>query len=362
MKTIIWQGIHFNTSEILSIEFLENKRLFKGHIIGEANGSPLHVSYDLLIDNTWNVQSISISSNTDTAFDIFMERKDNRWYDGNGKHYKELDDAIDIDISLTPFTNTLPINRLHLEKGIAQEITVLYFNLSKNEFRPLKQRYMNLGNGKYQYHNIETHYTSIIQTDVDGYVIDYPGIWFMVYPHNGQNSVKRRFADALFSTMPSEELMNVDSLYDWLVGCWDISVVDYLFDGTKLTSEGECIFSWALEGRAIQDLWIIPKRTLRSETISKTRNRYGTTLRIYNSSLGKWKIYWLNPVTGVSNELIASHIGNEIIQTGIDSSGNPMRWIFSNIKEDSFHWRGESSTDGGLTWKLNTEFFGIKQK
>jgi hypothetical protein len=32
-----------------------------------------------------------------------------------------------------------------------------------------------------------------------------------------------------------------------------------------------------------------------------------------------------------------------------------MRWIFSEITEDVFHWRSVSSNDGEMTWQLRAE-------
>jgi len=33
-----------------------------------------------------------------------------------------------------------------------------------------------------------------------------------------------------------------------------------------------------------------------------------------------------------------------------------VRWSFSQITADSFLWRGQISADGGLNWRMVTEF------
>lgn len=40
------------------------------------------------------------------------------------------------------------------------------------------------------------------------------------------------------------------------------------------------------------------------------------------------------------------------------ADGSLMRWSFVDTTPDSFTWRGELSTDGGATWRLEAEFFG----
>ena len=52
-------------------------------------------------------------------------------------------------------------------------------------------------------------------------------------------------------------------LYAWLIGSWDLDVIEYHEDGSTRRRPAEWHFGWVLEGRAIQDVWIIPPRGLR---------------------------------------------------------------------------------------------------
>jgi hypothetical protein len=42
---------------------------------------------------------------------------------------------------------------------------------------------------------------------------------------------------------------------------------------------------------------------------------------------------------------------------GKANSGAAMRWTFTDIKPDSFHWIGERSLDDGASWQLQAEYF-----
>lgn len=163
------------------------------------------------------------------------------------------------------------------------------------------------------------------------------------------------FDTVLVSPGPSPEIpRRAAAVYDWLVGDWEADVYDY-GEGRVRTSKGEWHFSWVLEGRAIQDVWIVPKRLGRNGSGTGDGNRYGTTLRIYDPKIDAWRVFWFNPVTQDRSELIAKRIGNTIVQES--ATGNSLtRWIFADIKPDSFIWRGQFSTDGGKTWQLDSEF------
>jgi hypothetical protein len=51
------------------------------------------------------------------------------------------------------------------------------------------------------------------------------------------------------------------ALYGRFIGDWDADIVTYTPDGVRHHGQGEIHFGWILEGRAIQDVWMIPQRT-----------------------------------------------------------------------------------------------------
>jgi uncharacterized protein len=170
------------------------------------------------------------------------------------------------------------------------------------------------------------------------------------------------FVHALVSDRPSEELGEYADYYKWLIGGWDVKAIDYLSADKKMETLGEWYFSWVLEGRAVQDVWIAPKRALRTKETSKIGNRYGSTIRTFDFNTKSWTITWFNPVSGAKDTLTARKDGLDIVQTGTDSDGNLMRWVFTDITADSFRWYGEGSSDNGKTWTLWVEFFGTRKK
>jgi hypothetical protein len=149
-------------------------------------------------------------------------------------------------------------------------------------------------------------------------------------------------------------------MYDGLIGSWDAQVVDHMSDGSERRQSAEMHFAWVLEGRAIQDLWIAP--SLRDRVGQPgPGNRFGTTLRVYDPAIDAWRITWINPVTGVSNQLVGRRVGSEIAQTGADEDGRLVRWVFVEVTPESFHWRGEVSEDGGRSWTCETEFLARRR-
>lgn len=164
------------------------------------------------------------------------------------------------------------------------------------------------------------------------------------------------FREVLAAPERSPEIPESKDAYGWLIGSWELEVLHYMVDVRAHNIRGEVHFGWVLEGRAVQDVWIMPARSDRTSEIDRTRNMYGTTLRLWDPSIQGWRVTWNNPVTGRRDELIGRWSGNNVVQIGTRPDGTPIRWIFTEITPDSFRWVGESLNPDGRSWNLEGEF------
>ncbi len=172
---------------------------------------------------------------------------------------------------------------------------------------------------------------------------------------------KASFESALVSSGRSAEIPENFDTYGWLVGSWDLDVVYYWANVAGRGLKGELHASWVLEGRAIQDLWIMPRIADRTPSLDKTTNMYGTTMRVWDSSIQAWRITWFNPVVCAEERLIGRSVDNDIVQLGCRADGTPSRWRFTEIRRDSFHWIGEFLQHNGNTWTLAGEFLARRR-
>jgi hypothetical protein len=160
----------------------------------------------------------------------------------------------------------------------------------------------------------------------------------------------------LAASARSPDIQEAMDLYGWLIGSWELEVVGYDDTGEVTHTTGEAHFAWVLEGRAVQDVFINPRRSDRGPDSPKFANWFGTTIRIFDPSIQAWRVNWFNPHDGIRAELIGRRRGNQIVQEGTFPDGTPIRWTFSEISEDSFRWRGERLEGDGKTWRLQVEF------
>ncbi|HYF70902.1 MAG TPA: putative glycolipid-binding domain-containing protein [Ohtaekwangia sp.] len=138
---ILWTGIEYYSLENCIIDLSENKVGVDSAIIGLYNEKIYRVAYTIKLNNLWQVNYCIIKTQFDNRIKTikFLSNQD-KW-SLDGKYFPEFDGCTDVDIPLTPFTNSLPINRLKLSEGEAKEIDVIYIDLLEDNIKRVKQKY-----------------------------------------------------------------------------------------------------------------------------------------------------------------------------------------------------------------------------
>jgi hypothetical protein len=144
------------------------------------------------------------------------------------------------------------------------------------------------------------------------------------------------------------------------VGSWDLEVVSHRPDGSTETVPGEWHFAWVLGGYAVQDVWIAPSRAHRAAHPGHDEGEWGTTLRFYDPDLGAWRSTWVGPRRHVVRPFLARAEGDEIVLEARFEEGVLTRWIFFDVRPDTFRWRNVESDDDGATWRLLQEFWATR--
>ncbi|MEF9476603.1 putative glycolipid-binding domain-containing protein [Chryseobacterium sp. 1B4] len=177
MKTLIWQGIFYQSLEYFNLQSDDKGYTAESKIIGCHEDKIYALNYKILIDKDWTVQDFIIESEINTAKRIFSGKRNQNQWDINNVQHPEFNHFKFIDISLTPFTNTLPINNLRLPENSSLKIDVIYIDVLNHHIRPVQQQYTRTAANKYLYENIETDFKAEISVDETGLVTSYPELF-----------------------------------------------------------------------------------------------------------------------------------------------------------------------------------------
>jgi hypothetical protein len=166
-----WRGIEYDGLERLRLEVGGMVRA--ASVIDSARG---RYSYELTAERDWTFRRLQLEA-------LAGERTLTIDFDGRGAwqvdgvERLDLSDAIDIDLAITPFTNTLPIRRLDLAIDDEADVTVAYVSFPDLEVTVEEQRYTRLDDDRYLFESLDGDFSAEIEVDLDGVVVDYPGLF-----------------------------------------------------------------------------------------------------------------------------------------------------------------------------------------
>lgn len=181
LKVARWTGWDGSGREHLILWRHDGNVRVESVVQGDRGGSPYGARYAIDCDHAWRVQSLEITSVWGPRLHITADGS-GHWHDRmQGTGLPELDGCIDVDVAMTPFTNTLPIRRLGLEQGASAEIRVAYVPLPSDHpvtpwrVEPARQRYTCVEpDHRYLYEVLFRDFTAELEIDADGFVLDYP--------------------------------------------------------------------------------------------------------------------------------------------------------------------------------------------
>jgi uncharacterized protein len=146
----------------------------KGDIAAEP-GVRAWCRYEVKADDRMRTRSVAVTLADGRS--LRLEADGEGHWTRDGKAAPELEGAIDVDLSGTPVTNTLPVLRLGLGIGDKARIVCAYVDLASLAVRPEAQTYARLGSAKYHFQSAAHGFARDIEFGGDGLVVSYPGMF-----------------------------------------------------------------------------------------------------------------------------------------------------------------------------------------
>ena len=172
-----WKGLQNFTAERCIIDADEEDVTVMGIISSEQNDA-LSVVYSVVMTPNGEPVLVSLSGSIGEREidEMYIRTEGNVWLK-NEEMAEEFTDCTFVDISLTPFTNTLPIRNLKLQAGESKTIKVLYFDVIEGEVKAMQQQYTCIDMHHYKFENVPNDFEAIITVDDEGFVVDYLGLF-----------------------------------------------------------------------------------------------------------------------------------------------------------------------------------------
>jgi hypothetical protein len=155
-----------------------------GVVVAAFDGCPGRVRYRVGCDALWRTLSVDVAAGwgcEGRSLRLAADQESRWWSEardpGARRELQAVGGCVDVDLEVTPSTNTLPIRRLDLPVGESRELTAAWVRFPDLAVQPLAQRYTRLEEHLYQYESLNSGFSADLQVDHFGLVVRYTDLW-----------------------------------------------------------------------------------------------------------------------------------------------------------------------------------------
>lgn len=192
-RALIWRRVDTHGLEYCALAHSDaGGWTLGGTVVVTLEERPTEARYEVVCDEQWQTK-VAIVSLTAAGRQRTLRLAvddERRWW-ADGLELPELRGCVDVDLGVTPSTNTLPIRRLGLDIGASDLVTAAWVRFPSLEVAPLPQRYTRLDAEHYRYESgsgLEQGeapaFAAELLVDDAGLVVDYGAIWQRVAAEN----------------------------------------------------------------------------------------------------------------------------------------------------------------------------------
>jgi hypothetical protein len=176
-----WRRIDGASLEVMRLLAGADSVRARGAVV-VATKDPFFADYDWLLDASWRTRTLSITLRQQRSRTLTIERATGGVWRINGATEPALDECEEVDLSLTPFCNTLALHRLDLAPGGVGELVTLYVEFPALSLVPSRQRYERLAVERFRYTDLGAHhgFEAQLVVDADGLVRTYEGLFALI--------------------------------------------------------------------------------------------------------------------------------------------------------------------------------------
>ncbi|MGH7544558.1 MAG: putative glycolipid-binding domain-containing protein [Gemmatimonadota bacterium] len=178
LRSLLWQRVDLPGLEHFRLWQTPEGAQLEGTVVAALDGAPVEARYTVACSPAWETRSVrvEVSSGAGARSLELTVDAEGRWH-VDGRRIDELDGCVDVDLAISPSTNTLPIRRLDLAVGETRDVTAAWIRFPELAVMRLPQRYTRVAERRYRYESGGGSFVREIEVDELGLVVRYPGLW-----------------------------------------------------------------------------------------------------------------------------------------------------------------------------------------
>jgi hypothetical protein len=174
VATVLWQDVETSALDRCRLAAGRDGLRLSGTVLTPEHGTPLEVRYLVEAAPDGLTRRVELELDVGATRRVLLADGAGRWRWEDGPELAEVDGALDVDLVVTPATNTLPIRRLGaLAPGQTADLRMAWVQFPGLEVVPSAQRYQRLAADRWHFSTDGFHAELLV--DPDGLVLDYGG-------------------------------------------------------------------------------------------------------------------------------------------------------------------------------------------
>ena len=176
MATILWEDVETAALDRCRLEAGPDGLRLSGIVLTPAHGTPLDVRYLVEAAPDGLTRRVELELDGGAVRRVLLADGAGRWRWEDGPELPEVAGALDVDLTVTPATNTLPIRRLAgLEVGGAADFQMAWVQFPELSVIPSAQRYERLAADRWRFSSGD--FSAQLLVGPEGLVLDYSGLF-----------------------------------------------------------------------------------------------------------------------------------------------------------------------------------------
>jgi hypothetical protein len=174
MSTVLWRGVETGALDRCRLAAGPDGLRLSGMVLTAEFGTPLDARYLVEAGPDGLTRRVELALDGGAVRRVLVADGAGRWRWEGGPELAEVAGALDVDLTVTPATNTLPIRRLAgLDVGQAADLQMAWVQFPELSVIPSAQRYERLADDRWRFSTGD--FTAELLVDPDGLVLDYGG-------------------------------------------------------------------------------------------------------------------------------------------------------------------------------------------
>ena len=181
LADVLWQRDGHVSLEHCRLSRMPGMFALQGIVLSRAEQVPQQVHYMVACGLDWVTRAVHVTSiQGEHIRRVQLERDPSGIWRRDREELLECEGLSDVDLQITPSTNTLPIRRLQLGVGESGETDALWIRFPDLTLERLPQRYTRTAEDRFTYESRGGAFRADLNVDAEGVVVQYGDIWSRV--------------------------------------------------------------------------------------------------------------------------------------------------------------------------------------